>query len=124
MGSAQHDDAGEPTRTAVQAADDPGDPGSDDRFLETQWSALRSGSRRDRCGGSSTRARAACHGVVVFEGSGGPGNPLATDEDTLQASYAAALAGCPDPSYVVACVSGAGSRDQQVRPVDLLNGLA
>jgi N-acetylglucosamine kinase-like BadF-type ATPase len=74
-------------------------------------------------GGSSTRARAARGGVVVFEGAGGPGNPLAADDGVLLASYAAALAGCPDPGHIVACVSGTGSSDQRARICDLLTGM-
>jgi N-acetylglucosamine kinase-like BadF-type ATPase len=66
-------------------------------------------------GGSSTRARAVDQGVVVHEGTGGPGNPIAADPSTLRTSYGTALAGCPPAARVVACVSGAGGaieRDQ------------
>ena len=30
-------------------------------------------------GGSRTRVRASCHGEVIYEGTGGPGNPLTAD---------------------------------------------
>jgi hypothetical protein len=49
-------------------------------------------------GGSSTWARAVDRGVVVHEGIGGPGNPIAADRQALRASYGAALAGCPPRS--------------------------
>lgn len=64
-------------------------------------------------GGSSTRARAVDRGVVVHEGIGGPGNPIAVDRQTLRASYGAALAGCPPAAQVVACVSGAGGAEER-----------
>ncbi len=64
-------------------------------------------------GGSSTRARAVRQGAVLFEGRGGAGNPVAADGQTLRASYAAALAGCPAADRVVASVSG--TRDQERR---------
>jgi glucosamine kinase len=75
-------------------------------------------------GGSSTRARAvaAGHGQVIYEGAGGPGNPLAADEQTLRASYGAALAGCPSPTHVGACVAGTGSAAQRARIAGLLAG--
>lgn len=79
-------------------------------------------------GGSSTRARAISQpsGTVVHEGTGGPGNPIAADPHTLRDSYRQALAGCPPPARVVACVSGAGGpaeRDQlRVLLTDLLPG--
>jgi glucosamine kinase len=68
-------------------------------------------------GGSSTRARAVdqARGVVVHEGIGGPGNPIAADPPALRDSYRAALAGCPPAERLIACVSGAGGpaeRDQ------------
>jgi glucosamine kinase len=64
-------------------------------------------------GGSRTRARATLDDRVVFEGSGGPGNPLAADEETLRASYESALAGCPEPVQVAACVAGTGGEEQR-----------
>jgi glucosamine kinase len=70
-------------------------------------------------GGSSTRARAVDRGVVVHEGTGGPGNPIAADPRTLRASFGAALAGCPPAARVVACVSGAGAAAER----DLLSAL-
>lgn len=73
-------------------------------------------------GGSSTRARAVAHGQLVYQGAGGPGNPLAADEQTLQASYAAALAGCPRPARVAACVSGTASQAPRARIAGLLAG--
>ena len=71
-------------------------------------------------GGTSTRARAARHGQVVHEGTGGPGNPLAVDPSALRASYHAALAGCPPATHVAACVAGAGRQEQQIRMASLL----
>ncbi len=64
-------------------------------------------------GGSSTRVRAVDRGVVVHEGVGGPGNPIAADRPTLRDSYRTALAGCPPASRVVACVSGAGGAEER-----------
>jgi N-acetylglucosamine kinase-like BadF-type ATPase len=57
-------------------------------------------------GGSSTRARAVRAGSIVHQGSGGPGNPVMANQANLRASYQAALAGCPAPRRVAACVSG------------------
>jgi glucosamine kinase len=74
-------------------------------------------------GGSSTRARAMAHGRVVHDGTGGPGNPVGSAEQTLEASYAAALAGCPAPDHVAACVSGAAGPEQRARITRLLAGL-
>jgi N-acetylglucosamine kinase-like BadF-type ATPase len=71
-------------------------------------------------GGSSTRARAVANGSVVFDGSAGPGNPLMTDEPTLSASYATALAGCPEPDFVAACVAGAAASEPRGRISGLL----
>jgi N-acetylglucosamine kinase-like BadF-type ATPase len=73
-------------------------------------------------GGSSTRARAIRRGAVVFEGSGGPGNPLAADPETVRASYRTALAGCPAAARVAACVSGTGGQAQREQIADLLAG--
>ncbi|HEX9065427.1 MAG TPA: BadF/BadG/BcrA/BcrD ATPase family protein [Streptosporangiaceae bacterium] len=71
-------------------------------------------------GGSSTRALAVAGGRVVFAGRGGPGNPLAAGQDALTASYLTALAGCPDPAAVAACVSGAGGARERGQIADLL----
>lgn len=57
-------------------------------------------------GGTRTRARAALAGIIVHDGTGGPGNPLTTEATTLQRSFRAALAGCPPASHVIACVAG------------------
>ena len=73
-------------------------------------------------GGSATRARGLAGGRVVFEGQGGPGNPLSARADVLAASYQAALAGCPPPSHVAACVSGAGGTTQRAQVSKLLAG--
>ena len=73
-------------------------------------------------GGSSTRARAIRRGAVVYEGSGGPGNPLTADAQTVRASYRGALAGCPAAARVAACVSGTGSAAQREQIADLLAG--
>jgi N-acetylglucosamine kinase-like BadF-type ATPase len=73
-------------------------------------------------GGSTTRARALAGGRVIFEGRGGPGNPLAARPETLAASYQAALAGCPPPSHLAACVSGAGGSQQRAHVDKLLAG--
>jgi len=59
-------------------------------------------------GGSRVRAVATRDGKIIFVGQGGPGNPLATDRATLLKSYGDALSGCPTPTRVGACVSGAG----------------
>ena len=72
-------------------------------------------------GGSATRARAVARGELLHDGKGGPGNPLATDFRTLSASYAAALAGYPDPDYIAACVSGTHNTEQRARISKLLN---
>lgn len=71
-------------------------------------------------GGSRTRVRATRHGVVIYEGAGGPGNPLTADLETVHASYVAALGGCPLPTHVAACVSGAGSESRRAQITDLL----
>src|SRR5215469_3739415 len=71
-------------------------------------------------GGSSTRARAVAHGDLLFDGTGGPGNPLTVDERTLSASFAAALAGCPEPDHVAACVAGAANAEPSSRISGLL----
>ena len=73
-------------------------------------------------GGSSTRARATRQGTVVFEGSGGPGNPLTADQQTVRASYRTALAGCPAAGRVAACVSGARGQAQRAQIAGLLAG--
>ena len=73
-------------------------------------------------GGSSTRARATRQGTVVFEGSGGPGNPLTADPRTVRASYRIALAGCPAAARVAACVSGTRGQAQREQIAGLLAG--
>lgn len=73
-------------------------------------------------GGSSTRARATRQGAVVYEGSGGPGNPLTADPETVCASYRVALAGCPPAARVAACVSGARGQRQRAQIAGLLAG--
>lgn len=73
-------------------------------------------------GGSRTRARAARQGAVVYEGSGGPGNPLTADSETVRASYRVALAGCPAAARVAACVSGARGQAQREQITGLLAG--
>ena len=74
-------------------------------------------------GGSTVRAVALIDEQVVFRGSGGPGNPLSTDEDTLAVSYTRALDGCPTPHLVGACVAGAGGPIGQQRLTDLFGSL-
>ncbi|MGN6791652.1 MAG: N-acetylglucosamine kinase [Streptosporangiaceae bacterium] len=71
-------------------------------------------------GGSSTRARAVLRGSVVHEGTGGPGNPVMADPETLRVSYHAALAGCPAPSRVAACVSGTSRAERRAEIEQLL----
>jgi N-acetylglucosamine kinase-like BadF-type ATPase len=71
-------------------------------------------------GGSSTRARAVRGGTIVHEGAGGPGNPVMADRRTLHESYRAALAGCPSPSRVAACVSGTTHESKRAQVEDLL----
>ena len=61
-------------------------------------------------------------GAVVYSGSGGPGNPLTADPETVRASYRSALAGCPAAGRVAACVSGTGHEAQRKQIVDLLAG--
>ena len=73
-------------------------------------------------GGSRTRVRASCHGEVIYEGTGGPGNPLTADLETVRASYLAALGGFPLPACVAACVSGAGSEPHRTRITELIAG--
>ena len=72
-------------------------------------------------GGSRTRARALAGGRVIYEGQGGPGNPLAAGADVLAASYHAALAGCPEPVRVAACVAGAGGLRGRMQVSELLS---
>lgn len=59
-------------------------------------------------GGSGIRALATAGCVTVFEGRGGPGNPLSVSEESLSRNYLEALRGCPAPDVVVACAAGAG----------------
>jgi len=73
-------------------------------------------------GGSRTRARATRQGAVVYEGSGGPGNPLTADPRTVRASYRTALAGCPAAERVAACVSGTRGQAQREQIAGLLAG--
>ena len=73
-------------------------------------------------GGSSTRARAVRRGDVLFEGVGGPGNPLMADPAAIRASYQAALKGCPPAARVAACVSGGGGAAERARIADVLAG--
>lgn len=72
-------------------------------------------------GGTATRARAEHEGVVVHEGLGGPGNPLAVSEVQLARSFAMALDGCPEPSVVAACVAGTGAPAGRERVHQLLD---
>jgi glucosamine kinase len=71
-------------------------------------------------GGSGTRARAVRRGTVVHEGAGGPGNPVMAGQEIIQASYQAALDGCPAAGRVAACVSGGGGAAQRAQIADLL----
>jgi glucosamine kinase len=71
-------------------------------------------------GGSSTRARAMLSGATVYEGIGGPGNPLTADPETVRASYYQALASCPAAAQVAACVAGAGSEARRAQIAELL----
>jgi len=73
-------------------------------------------------GGTRMRARAVVGTQVVFEGRGGPGNPLMVAQETLSASYDAALRGCPEPSRVGACVAGTRDAEARDRVVRLLRG--
>jgi N-acetylmuramic acid 6-phosphate etherase len=57
---------------------------------------------------------------VVYEGSGGPGNPLTADPHTVRTSYRVALAGCPAAARVAACVSGTGGQAQRDQIAGLL----
>ena len=74
-------------------------------------------------GASLTRARALAGDRVIFEGRGGPGNPLAAAADVLADSYRTSLTGCPEPARVTACVSGAGGERQRAQVRDLLADL-
>lgn len=71
-------------------------------------------------GGSSIRVRAVSDGQVLFNGAGGPGNPLSVDEATLKANFAAAVSGCPAADRVAACVSGTGSHERRVQVCGML----
>lgn len=71
-------------------------------------------------GGSSTRARALERSAPVFEGVGGPGNPLMAGPETIRASYQAALDGCPAAARVAVCVSGGGGEAQRAQIAALL----
>ena len=71
-------------------------------------------------GGTRTRAIAMVGDEVVFEGTGGPGNPKAVPREVLSASYGQALAGCPPPHQVGACIAGAGDSGTQARMADML----
>lgn len=71
-------------------------------------------------GGSATRARAVRAGALVHEGAGGPGNPLMAGPEVIEASYQAALAGCPAADRVAACVSGAGGDAQRAQVAAVL----
>jgi glucosamine kinase len=73
-------------------------------------------------GGSGTRARAMMRDRVIYDGTGGPGNPMAADEKTLRSSYMSALEGCPQATHVAACVAGAASAGQRARISRLLSG--
>ena len=73
-------------------------------------------------GGSATRARAVRAGALVHEGAGGPGNPLMAGPEVVEASYRAALAGCPAAGRVAACVSGAGGDAQRAQVAEVLAG--
>jgi glucosamine kinase len=73
-------------------------------------------------GGSSTRARAVSHGNTVHQGTGGPGNPVTADEETIGSSYQAALARCPPPNRVAACVSGTTDPARRVQIERVLAG--
>jgi glucosamine kinase len=74
-------------------------------------------------GGTATRARAVRAGRLVHAGAGGPGNPLSADAQTIEASYRAALAGCPPPTHVAACVAGTRSLAHHAQISELLAGL-
>jgi N-acetylglucosamine kinase-like BadF-type ATPase len=71
-------------------------------------------------GGTATRARAVHAGRVVHDGGGGPGNPLMVHADALRKHYEAALAGCPEPAFVTACVAGSAEQHCRRRVEDLL----
>jgi N-acetylglucosamine kinase-like BadF-type ATPase len=73
-------------------------------------------------GGTATRARAVRAGRLVHAGTGGPGNPLSADAQTILASYRAALAGCPPATQVAACVAGTRSPAQHAQITELLAG--
>ncbi len=71
-------------------------------------------------GSTRTRARAVRNGDVVHEGTGGPGNPLSAANQTLEASFQTALAGCPDAAQVCACVAGTEGPEQRAQIAGLL----
>ena len=73
-------------------------------------------------GGTATRARAVRAGALVHEGAGGPGNPVMAGPEVIEASYQAALAGCPPAGRVAACVSGAGGDEQRAQVAAVLAG--
>jgi N-acetylglucosamine kinase-like BadF-type ATPase len=66
-------------------------------------------------GGTRTRARAVLDGAVVHEGEGGPGNPQTTQQRHLHDSYRQALAGCPPPARIGACIAGVEDPEQRDR---------
>lgn len=74
-------------------------------------------------GGTATRVRAVRAGRLAWTGAGGPGNPLSADEQTVLASYRAALDGCPAAAHVAACVAGTRSPAQHARIARLLASL-
>jgi glucosamine kinase len=71
-------------------------------------------------GGSTTRVRALLADATVYEGTGGPGNPVMADHETIRASYHAALAGCPEAARIAACVSGARGGLRRAQITELL----
>lgn len=73
-------------------------------------------------GGSATRARAVSQGNTVHQATGGPGNPVMADEETIRSSYRAALARCPPPYRVAACVSGTSDPARRAQIERLLFG--
>lgn len=74
-------------------------------------------------GGSHVDAVAVNGREVVFRGRGGPGNPMGTDRTVLAKSYRDALAGCPTPERVGACVAGCGAPKGKALVTELLSGL-
>jgi glucosamine kinase len=66
-------------------------------------------------GGTHTRARAMAGDVIVYDGIGGPGNPLTASDAQLARSYQDALDGCPEPTAIAVCAAGTGAEEGRAK---------